>query len=180
MMKYLLTLLLFACSLGASSQTVPLTQKKELFDKHLTVMLPFDFKQMTATEVAERYDATNPPNYVFRGPESSINLAFSNSYQTNPVDTTAMLELVNILKGSLEKSYPALFWVDHSSSSVNGKLVGKLEFKSLTPANEMVYNMMYLIGVNGQLVIVNFNCECAANDPWAKTGRQILAGIVVR
>ncbi len=179
-MKHLLSVILIASSFIAFAQNTPLTQKKELFDKNLTVMLPADFKQMTATEVAERYDATNPPNYVFRGTESSINLAFSNSYQNAPQDGPAMQELLNVMKSTLEEAYPAMHWVEHATTSVNGKLVGRLEFKSLTPDNKMVYNMIYLMGVGGQLVIINFNCECAVTDPWAKAGKQILAGITVK
>ena len=178
-MRLLLYSWLLLGSLLAQGQNTALTQKKLLFAESMIVMLPADYRQMTATQVAERYDATNPPNYVFRGPASTTNLAFSNSYQKVPTDEAGMQELVNTLKSSMEHSYPALFWVQHTTDKQNGQWIGRLEFKSLTPENEMVYNYMYLMGVNNQLVIANFNCECAANDPQAQIGRQILAGIKI-
>ena len=102
-MKYFAILMLFGV-LNASAQNGDLTQKQELFDKALVIMLPADFKQLPATEVAKRYDPTSPPNYVFSAPQSNVNLVFSNSQQLAPTDDAGMLELVNaIADGTLDQ-----------------------------------------------------------------------------
>ena len=74
----------------------------------------------------------------------------------------------------------ARYSASSGTATQNGKPIGKMEFKSLTPDNIMVYNLMYLVGVKNQLVIVNFNCECSSADEWVKTGRLILAGMKVK
>lgn len=178
--NYLVILLLMLHTTAIIAQSLPLSQKQELYDKKVVVLLPNNFKQMGAEEVAKRYDPTNPPNYVFSAPESSVNLVFTNSLQIAPTDEASMKELVANLKGSLEKSYPAMYWVGSGTLVQNGQPIGTLEFKSLSPNNALVYNIMYLISVKNQLVIANFNCECSSADAWVAIGKKILAGMMVK
>lgn len=180
-MKHLVILtawLMLVCLLPAQAQT-GLTQTAELYSKKLVVMLPDNYKKLTYTELAKRYDGANPPNYVYSGPESSINLVFNNSYVKAPTTEAEMQQVIDQTKISLEQSYPALAWKQAEAKTENGVIVGKMEFKSLTPENVTVYNIMYLVGVNGQLVVANFNCECPYDSPSIGVGRQILASMKV-
>ncbi len=161
----------------AIAQPKPELRKVELYDKKVTILLPASFTPMLAAEIAKRYDPTSPPDYVYSGTENNANIAFSNSYQQAPTDEAGMVALVKSLKESLEQTHPAMFWVGTNAATQTGKVIGQLEFKSLTPDNIMVYNVLYLLPVNSQVVIANFSCECSSADALVAAGKEVLASI---
>lgn len=176
-MHYLKTLILLLTCTVAMAQPEPELRKVELYDKKVSIMLPADFTPMHYSQVILRYDPKSPPDYVYSGTDHNANIAFSNSYQQAPADEAGMQELVGNLKGSLEQTHPAMFWVGTSTILQSGKPIGRLEFKSLTPDNLMVYNVLYLIPVKGQVVIANFSCECSSADALVTAGKEVLASI---
>jgi hypothetical protein len=176
-MPYLRIVFLLLVAQFAMAQTKPILRMVELYEKKVTIMLPDDFTPMSYAQVAVRYDPKSPPDYVYSGVDKNVNIAFSNSYQIAPADEAGMKELINNLKGSLEKTHPALFWIGTSTSTQSGKPVGKLEFKSLSPDNLLVYNILYLLNVKDQVVIANFSCECSSADALVATGKQVMASI---
>lgn len=176
-MPYLKTLIFLLISTAVMAQPKPELRKVELYDSKVSIMLPADFTPMHYSQVILRYDPSSPPDYVYSGTDNNANIAFSNSYQIAPEDEAGMTELVGKLKGSLEQTHPAMFWVGTSTVVQSGKPIGRLEFKSLTPDNLMVYNVLYLIPVKGQVVIANFSCECSSADALVVAGKEVLASI---
>jgi len=176
-MPYLKIFFLLLVAQFALAQTKPALYKVELYEKRVTIMLPDNFTPMHYAQIAVRYDPNSPPNYVYSGLEKNANIAFSNSYQIAPTDEAGMAELINNLKGSLEKTHPALYWIGTSTATQSGKPVGKLEFKSLSPDNLLVYNILYLLNVKDQVVVANFSCECSSADELVAIGKQIMASI---
>ncbi len=176
-MPYFKILLLLLVGNVLLAQPKPELRKVELYEKKVTIMLPADFTPMHYSEISLRYDPTSPPDYVYSGTDKNANIAFNNSYKLAPTDEAGMKALVASLKGSLEQTHPAMFWVGTSTVLQGGKPIGKLEFKSLTPDNMMVYNVLYLIPVKEQVVIANFSCECSSADALVAAGKEVLASI---
>lgn len=176
-MPYLKIILLLLVGNIAMAQAKPNTNKIDLYEKNVSVVLPADFTPMHYSQIILRYDASSPPNYVYSGVDKNANIAFSNSYQVAPTDEAGMTKLIADIKASLEKTHPAMFWVGANTATQSGKTIGKLEFKSLSPDNEMVYNILYLIPVKDQMVIANFSCDCSSADELVATGKQIMASI---
>ena len=136
------------------------------------VLVPSDFKELTATEIADIYGNTaDAPSKVYANEDSTVNIALAEP--TNTLKNDDVEEYLDAMKTILATSMKV----------VNSEMVKKDDYNIgiLSVISELddqeVYNQMAFFSYDGKLAIVSFNCRENIRGEWEKVGNAILGSI---
>lgn len=159
-----------------SQGTVELVNTSVLSDK-MEILIPSAFTEMSDEMAKIKYPEEEAPTLIYTNEEGSINVAFS--LTENPAKEEELPLYVDALKQSLTELVSIETWYSSESLTQNNMTIGKLEF--LTPAADTnVYNLMYLISFEDQLLLCSFNSTEELMEEWKPIAQTIMSSLKMK
>lgn len=135
------------------------------------VLVPTNFKQLTAEEIAEGYGTTEAPELVFSNDDNTVNVAFSKP--NNALKNDEIKEYLDAMKTILGTSMEV---ISADMVEKDGHNVGVLKVMSELD-DEKIYNEMAFFSYDDKLAIITFNCRDDIREEWEKVGNSIIDSI---
>lgn len=163
-----------------TAQTLENGKGKKLDAKYATLdgynyklLVPADFTNMSAAQIAEDYGTTDAPDLVLTNQDNTVNLALSKP--ENTLSDDQIQEYLDTIKAIFEISADV---IDTNIREVNGHKVG--EVKLVTDyTDEDIYNHMAFFSYDGKLAIISFNCLDSIRDEWGKVGEEMINSLII-
>ena len=169
---FLIFIALFSFSIGDID-----LEKRSILEDKVEILVPKEFRLMTAEEIKIKYPPTRPPKLVFTDTSLTTNLAF------NLTDSRASREVIeqykDALKQALSNAYSDAEWIDEGIKEINGKKAGYFKMIS-TAIDTKIYNHMFFTDVDGKLLICSFNCTIKNMERWKPVAEEIMNSLVVK
>lgn len=142
-----------------------------LEDYKYRVLVPSDFKELSADKIKEDYGTTEAPELVYANANDTVNIAFSAPNGT--LADSQIKEYLDTMKTILSTGMDVIstntYEADGHTISVI-KLVSDFE-------GEKIYNQMAFFSYEDKLTIITFNCKGDARAEWEKVGDEIIKSI---
>lgn len=138
------------------------------------VLVPADFTNMSAEQIAEDYGTSEAPDLVLTNKDNTVNLALS-----KPENTLSDSQISDYLD-AIEQVFDAADAKDIKTqlTEINGHKVGEIEMVT-DYTDEDIYNHMVFFSYNGKLAIISFNCLNSIRGEWGKVGEGIVKSLVI-
>lgn len=136
-----------------------------------TISIPEQFIIMSDEMKQIKYPSGNAPKEVYTNEDGTINVALSET--GSPMNE----EDLEALKEEMVAMYQpvATEWMEDGIVEMNGKKAGYLSFVvEVEGDNASIYNSMLFTVVDGQLVLVSFNCLQEQLEEWKTTSEEII------
>lgn len=147
------------------------TKYVSLDDYKYKVLVPTNFKQLTAEEIAEDYGTTEAPELVYSNEDNTVNVAFSKP--NNNLKNDEIKEYLDAMKTILGTSTDV---ISADLVEKDGHNIGVLTLVSKLD-NEKIYNRMAFFSYEDKLAIITFNCRDKVRSEWEKVGTSIIDSI---
>lgn len=142
-----------------------------LEDYKYRVLVPADFKELSAEEIKKDYGTTEAPELVYSDNDNTVNIAFSAPNGT--LADNQIKEYLDTMKTILSTGMDVIstntYTADDHTIGVI-KLVSELE-------GQKIYNQMAFFSYENKLTIITFNCKDGVRAEWEKVGDEIIKSI---
>ena len=125
-----------------------------LMNRQISLMPPAGFTAMPAAEIKRQYPTSNPPSYVFTNADRSASIAITLTRQ--PLTLQQLPELKKLMSKHMEKTLPALQWVQQDFIAINGGSWVKLEATSKKQQANL-HSDMYFTAFQDRMLGINFS-----------------------
>lgn len=157
--------------------TIKELEKRIILDEKVEILIPKDFKPMTAAMLDLKYKGANRPKLVFTDENGTVNIAFS--LLPNAATPDQIEDYKNAIKNTYQQSFPDATWVGDGVRIINGKKTGYI--KLVTNAiDQKIYNSIFITDCDGKLLIGTFNCTEKLLPDWKETAERIVASLKVK
>ena len=140
-------------------------------DLKYRILVPADFKSLSAEEIAKDYGTSEAPELVYANEENTVNVAFSKP--NNSLKNDEIEEYLNAMKTILGTSMDV---ISANMVEKDGHNIGILKIVSELE-DEKIYNQMAFFSYDDKLAIVTFNCRDNVRNEWEKVGDSIIDSI---
>lgn len=147
---------------------------QELFNEKIHVMLPSQFTRMDIETAKKKYPSEKRPDLIYTDESDEVNLTFSLFEQhANSSQITGTLDRFQslICKGRQDAEI-----LSRGSWEMTGIYCGWFDFRN-NALDEVVYNVLAVVGLNKYLILGMFNCMYDDRDKWREIMEQILRSI---
>ena len=153
-------------------------EKRSLLDNKIELLVPTDFKPMSADMLNEKYpNRTNQPDVVLTDENAEINIVISLVNQ--PLQSAQIPAFKDFQITSLKRMHPDAKWLDNGVKVINGKKVGY--FKLISNAvDQTVFNYYFFTNVDGKALVITFNCIEKLLPQWKDTAETIVSSLTVK
>lgn len=160
--------------LTVTAQT-PQLEKRQLLDGRVELLVPVSFTPMDKEMLSLKYNRNgNPPQYVLTDERGATNVAYSLKPFKATQENLSVVE--KALYSSIKNPFPDAMIYGHGLKTIGGRQVGYLEM--LVPGIDTeIYNMMFFTDLDGQLLIMTFNCVKKDVDIWKSSAHQIMQSL---
>lgn len=168
------------CVVNKSNDTVMVENGKgdkvsmkyvSLEDYKYRVLVPTDFKELSAEEIKADYGTTEAPELVYSDADNTVNIAFSAPNGT--LANSQIKEYLNTMKTILSTGMNVL---SSETYEVDDHTIGVIRLVSDFEGVE-IYNQMAFFSYENKLTIITFNCKGGARTEWEKVGDEIIKSI---
>lgn len=151
-------------------------QKTELFEKKMSIMLPESFVDMPLERAKLKYPMEQRPQIIKMNETGDINFTFS--FVEQQMKDNQVEQVMQLFKRVIKNAQPSNVFNEECVEQINGSTVGWFDYVS-NGYDKKLFNMMYVLAVDGRLVHGVFNCalEDAAN--WRFAALQVMRSIEV-
>lgn len=153
-------------------------EKRELFDKKVEILIPKEFKIMSAEMLDFKYpNRVNRPKLVFTNEDGTVNVALN--MLANSATQANVTAYKDAIKNSYRKAFPTAAWQGDGVVNINNRKVGYL--KLITQAvDQKVYNYLFLTDVDGKIMVGTFNCTEKLMPEWEPIAQKIVSSLIVK
>lgn len=145
-----------------------------LFEETLSVYLPSDFVDMPVELAKIKYPMEQRPGIIKTNETTSINFTFH--LLEEPCGNGQIEPLNDLFYQSVKRAYPSNSFFEKKVEEVNGMSVGWFDFVS-TGFDQKIYNIMYCLPLNGQLLLGVFNCPASETENWKEAALQVMRSL---
>ncbi len=142
-----------------------------LKDYKYHVLVPSNFKELSAEEIKADYGTTEPPELVYADTNNTVNIAFS--APNGALSNDQVKEYLNTMKTILSTGMEVL---GTSTYDVDGHTIGVIKLISEVE-NQKIYNQMAFFSYEDKLTVITFNCKDNVRPEWEKVGDEIIKSI---
>ena len=153
-------------------------QKQVLFDGNIEIMLPSNFEALDTTVINYKYPTANKPKVVYSNVEMSINVAFAVKENASKSKINVSLS-TDIMASTLKEALPGSKVLDQGVIRQSGGDFGYVELRTKA-LDTQIYNLMYFVITEEELIIVSFNCPMKLLKTWKPVAKDIMASLVVK
>lgn len=149
-------------------------ERQMLFQEKMSIMLPKKFFDMPLELAKIKYPMEQRPQIIKTNEIGDINFTFSlleEKLENNQVEKVKD-GLVLILK----RAYPANIFYENKIEKKKDKIIGWFDFKS-HGIDQKLYNLMYLLPIEGKFLHGIFNCPLSEVDLWKPVVLQVIHSI---
>jgi hypothetical protein len=150
-------------------------ERTELFDGKLSALLPSEFTDLPAEIAKIKYPSSDRPKIIKTDERGTV--AFTFNRIDSPLTNETVPELVESMRGMLQKLNPAYVFFDSDTlDTEEGAKVGYLEYKS--PAiDDSLYNVMHFVPFEGRTMMGTFSCPHGECEDWRSPVAETLRSI---
>lgn len=149
-------------------------EERLFFEEKMSMWVPQIFFEMSLGIAKIKYPSEWRPKLILTSPAFTENLSLSIFDQT--IQGEEIKQAAIRYRTLIRKSYPAnLFFEDKIEPLGQGKL-GWFDYKSYALDGQL-YNLMFVTGIGGRLMLGNFNCIFNDFDEWKQYVLQMLRSI---
>lgn len=138
--------------------------------KLFTIMLPNDFFPMPQEYISVKYPSTFRPQRILTTADLKVNMGF-NVFPRNSKDIESM---TNEIKAVLKKEQAGLNF--SACEKLENSKSYWFSFRNHAADND-VYNMMLIAGINQQILQITFNCPMSEQVEWKQIILQMWESI---
>lgn len=153
-------------------------EKKSFVDNKVELLVPADFKPMTAEMMNLKYPNRNPqPNAILTDEDGTVNVVIS--YVPQAIRADQIAEFKNYQISTLKKARPDAKWLEEGVKTINGKKVGYFKF-IVNAVDQTVFNYYFFTDLNGKILLMTFNCTENKLPDWKDTVENIVSSLKVK
>ncbi len=143
-----------------------------IFDERMSVMLPDSFVDLPEKYAKQKYPSGQRPQVIKTSLDTTVNFTFS--LLDAAFEKAYIPNVLNQIKSILQKVNPALIFYDQTIDIE--KELGWFDFKSYG-LDEQIYNIMYIVPIDGKLLHGIFNCQYRDIMEWKEAARQVIYSV---
>ncbi len=147
-------------------------KETQILSDKVSVMLPEGFVEMPQRIAKIKYPSEQRPQVIMTSDDGTVNFTFS-LYDTE-FNERQIEDALGQFKAVIRKVNPAFIFYDFVVES--DKALGWFDFKSYG-LDEQIYNVMYLLPVEGKLMHGIFNCLYRDILEWKEPVHQIMMSV---
>lgn len=147
-------------------------KETQILSDKVSVMLPEGFVEMPQRIAKIKYPSEQRPQVIMTSDDGTVNFTFS-LYDTE-FNERQIEDALGQFKAVIRKVNPAFIFYDFVVES--DKALGWFDFKSYG-LDEQIYNVMYLLPVEGKLMHGIFNCLYRDILEWKEAVHQIMMSV---
>lgn len=147
-------------------------KETQILSDKVSVMLPEGFVEMPQRIAKIKYPSEQRPQVIMTSDDGTVNFTFS-LYDTE-FNERQIEDALGQFKAVIRKVNPAFVFYDFVVES--DKALGWFDFKSYG-LDEQIYNVMYLLPVEGKLMHGIFNCLYRDILEWKEAVHQIMMSV---
>jgi len=149
-------------------------EEKSLLEDKIRIRLPKSFTVMSPEIAAIKFPSERRPGLIYSNSTASISISFNHT--NNNVLEDQINEAKNSMLQVLKKLQPSAVWLEDGVKTIAGKNIGYFDF--LTKAIDTdIYNFMFLVELDGRLLMCNFNCTVNEMEDWKFVARGIMESL---
>jgi hypothetical protein len=168
---------LFILAVFALLTFIPIElEKRKFLNDKVEILIPKDFKHMSAEVLDIKYKGKNRPTLVLTNEDATVNIALN--ILPNPANEDAIESYKNAVKSSFEKAFPVAEWKSDGVKVINGRKVGYLKLIT-NAADQTVFNSLFITHCEGKLLIGTFNCTEELLPEWQEASEKIVQSLKV-
>jgi hypothetical protein len=133
--------------------------------------IPAEFAGMDDLLAETKYPGADKPDYIYTDRDTTVNFCFS--IDPGQIDDRETELVKNTMVQEMRRLYPASPMDSGATLRANGKNISYFSFTSPALDGEL-YNFMFFMENEGNLLIGTFNCTGFQKDDWAPVLPQIL------
>ena len=172
-LKTLLILLLPICL-----KAQILLEKKSFINNKIELLVPKDFKPMTAEMLNAKYPNRNQQPYlILTNEDADVNIVISPLSQSLQANQVA--EFKDFQINQLKKMRPDAKWLDNGVKTINGKSIGYFKFIS-SAIDQTVFNYYFFTDMDGKILLLTFNCTEKLLPTWKDATEKIVSSLIVK
>jgi hypothetical protein len=166
---------ILAC-LHAQAQE-PALERKSLLGGKVSLLVPSEFKPLSAEMLIKKYPNANRPGVVYSNERISINIALDHTVHHLPADKLgAALESI---RTTFKNQYPSAEWFRSEIRPINGRTFLLVEVR--TPSADVeVRNIIVGTSLDDRLLMISFNVVKTLEKEWLPIGNRIIESITVK
>lgn len=142
-----------------------------LEDYKYRVLVPADFKELSAEEIKKDYGTTEAPELVYSDDNNTVNIAFS--APNGALANSQVKEYLDTMKTILSTGMDV---ISTSTYEADGHTIGVIKLISELEGQK-IYNQMAFFSYENKLTIITFNCKDGVRAEWEKVGDEIIKSI---
>ncbi len=151
-----------------------LFERKELFDNRMSIMLPETFIDMPIEQAKLKYPMEQRPQVIKTNEAGDINFTFSLIEQQ--MNNNYVEELMRFFKKVLKTAQPSNVFHEEKVEQIGELTVGWFDYVS-NGYDKKLYNIVYVLPVDGKLLHGVFNCALEDGANWRTVALQVIRSI---
>ncbi len=153
-------------------------EKRSFLDNKIELLVPADFKPMTAEMMDIKYPNRKPqPNVILTDEDATVNIVISYIPQALRADQIAAFKDFQI--NSLKKARSDAKWLEEGIKNINGKKIGFFKFL-VNAIDQSVFNYYFFTDLDGKILLMTFNCTEKKLPEWKDTVENIVLSLKVK
>lgn len=147
-------------------------QSRKLLEGKVTILVPSAFKLLSDVDKRVKYPGRNAPAYVLSSVDGTVNIAFDvKQLPTKPEDLPK-------IEAPMRQQFAGAKMNSSGIRKVNGNDL--LVFDMDTPAADgTIRNLMVMTSLEGNLLVVSYNCLISRDPGCGALGNQLIGSIVL-
>jgi hypothetical protein len=153
-------------------------EKKDFIGNKIELLVPADFKSMSAEALGKKYPNRNhTPDVVLTDENGEVNIVMSLINQ--PLQDSLVGAYKDFQISSLKKLHPDAKWFDEGVKPINGKSVGYFKF-TCSVVDDIAFNYYFFTAMDGKVMILSFNCTEKLLPKWKETAEAIVSSLKIK
>jgi hypothetical protein len=153
-------------------------EKKSFIDNKIEILVPADFKSMSAEALEKKYPNRNhTPDVVLTDENGEVNIVMSLINQ--PLQDSLVGAYKDFQISSLKKLHPDAKWLDEGVKPINGKSVGYFKF-TCSVVDDTAFNYYFFTDMDSKVMILSFNCTEKLLPKWKETAETIVSSLKIK
>lgn len=149
-------------------------KERKVLNGKLSLLLPSNFTLMDNATLLVKYpNVGNRPNEVYTNASGSVNVAFNHT--PNALKESELPQVKEAIKAQLSGT-KGVSIINTSESQINNSNYVTVEFISKAIDTE-IYNKMFIMVLDGKLLLGTFNCKKGDLDKWKTISVKIVNSI---
>ncbi|MCL1989422.1 MAG: hypothetical protein FWG67_00880 [Defluviitaleaceae bacterium] len=149
-------------------------EERLLVADKLIMMVPEAFTQMGEAQAKMKYPSEQRPETILTDSSSAINLMFT--YMDQAIKDEEVETFRDELMRGMQRLNPGIKPQERGVEVVGKKQVAYVEFTNPVLDGKL-YNLLYFMELDGQCLMVNFNCRTKEMKYWKKAAFEMMASL---